>query len=404
MMQVMDVETSANRIPSLERILSLRPNSTIAGDLAGCYFTVGESEKALPLALAAWDKNKHPSMGMNLALILKDLGRHDESFKVVQEAYWINPNDDYIRLGYSEALLRKGFWRQAWPLYEHARPTQLGAALELELPSECKEWNGESLSEDHLLLVINEGGAGDRWNYARWLPELTKKGINWRFYPYSVFFNFFERVLPRQQLMIDGEKLKNPPTHWATTFSLPAKLDAVPTQIPPAIPFTAKPEIAERYKFQTFDGLPVVGLCFEAAEKFQGGRRVRSMTEGQAMRLATMTADRVHWISLQHGKKMPYPVQYVPFETWEDTAGLLSALDAIVTVDTGTFWLASAMGKEVYLLLPGNGDWKYGETPKCYWSPTVKYYRNDGLGFENAITSLISDIRQGKILTPKSTL
>ncbi len=218
-MQVMDAEQSAARIPALERILTFRPNSTIAADLAGCYFTVGDSEKALPLAKAAWNKNKHSSIGMNLALTLKDLGRHNESFRVVEEAYWINPSDDYIRLGYSEALLRKGFWKQAWPLYEHARPTQMGAALELELSQECREWHGEDLPDGHLLIVINEGGAGDRLNYPRWLPELTKRGVNWRFYPHSQLFSFFERVFPRDKLLADGEQLDSEPTHGSNSGS-----------------------------------------------------------------------------------------------------------------------------------------------------------------------------------------
>src|SRR5256886_4371731 len=49
---------------------------------------------------------------------------------------------------------------------------------------------GEPLQDGHVLLVINEGGTGDRISYARWLPELTKRGINWRFYPYDVLFPF----------------------------------------------------------------------------------------------------------------------------------------------------------------------------------------------------------------------
>jgi len=91
------------------------------------------------------------------------------------------------------------------------------------LPQNVQEWMGEKLPEGHVLLVINEGGTGDRISYARWLPELTKLGINWRFYPYGELFPFFERIFLGEKLVADGQDMQPNPTHWCTTFSLPAK-------------------------------------------------------------------------------------------------------------------------------------------------------------------------------------
>ena len=383
------------RIKELEGICQTRPTSAIVADLAGCYFTVEETEKALPLAEAAWKKNKHPLIGMNLALIYKDLGRHDESFKTVQEAYWLDPDDSYIRLGYGEALLKAGFWKQAWPIYDNARLTQQNAAYNLRLPASIREWNGESLPDGHVLLVINEGGSGDRLSYPRWLPELTKRGINWKFYPYNELFSFFERIFPRDQLVADGENLFPEPTHWCTTFSLPAKLNIGPNEIPPPLPIAATPETIEKYKFPRV-GLPIVGICYEAAEMFQGGRRVRSMTEGQAMRLVCMTGDKVQWVNLQHNKKMPYPVNNLSFETWEDTAGLIHNLDAVVTVDTGVMHLAGAMSKPMVVVLGGNSCWKFlRQGKKLPLYPSATFYRNNTRGFEEVVTEVTSAIRSG---------
>lgn len=395
-MQAMEKSFAKQRVGELEKICRLRPNSLNLADLAAVYFTLDQPEKALNLAEVSWAQNKNPSVGMNLSLIYKDLGMHDKALATVQESFWLNPDDPYIRMGYGEALLKAGFWEQAWSVYDNSRPTQLGAALYLGLPASIQEWDGSGLPEDHQLIVINEGGTGDRISYARWLHELTDRGINWKFYPFEELFSFFERVFPRDRLLADGDQMDPDPTHWVTTFSLPAKLKAMPGKIPPPLKFTASPEAIKKYELARKDDLPIVGLCYEAAELFQGGRRVRSMSEGQAMRLVCQTGDKVHWINLQHDKEMPYPVSNIPFKTWEDTAGLIHNLDAVVTVDTGTMHLAGALNKKMSVILSANSCWKFlREGKKLSLYPSATFYRNETHGVENAITALVADIRNG---------
>jgi hypothetical protein len=384
------------QIPELEQVCKLRPTSTMYANLAACYFTVDQPERALPLAQMAWEKNKRSDIGMNLALILKDLGRHDESFHVLEEAYWLNPDDFYIRLGYGEALLKAGHWKQAWPIYDNARPTQAGAAHDLRLPSGVREWNGGPLPEGHVLLVINEGGSGDRLSYARWLPELTKRGINWVFYPYDALYSFFARIFPAEKIIKDGTDILPAPTHWTTTFALPTKLNIGPNEVPPPLPFTALPEKIEKYKMSRPDDKPIVGICYAAAEAFQGDRKVRSLSEGQAMRLVCMTGADAHWINLQFEKPMPYPVTNLNFKTWEDTAGLIMNLDAVVTVDTGVMHLAGSLGKPMAVILSGNSCWKFlRKGKKLPMYPTATFYRNEGRGMEEAVTELTAAIRAG---------
>jgi len=230
-LNVLSKETAMAQLAMLEMVAKTRPTARVISELAAVYFTLDNPQAALPLAQAAWRMEKNAGYGMNLALILKDLGRHEESFAVVQQAYFLNPDDPYIQLGYGEALLKAGFWKEAWPIYDNARPTQLGAAWDLGLPDTIKEWDGSPLPTGHKLIVINEGGSGDRISYARWLPELTKLGINWVFYPYGALYSFFERIFPPEKLIKDGTECTPDPTHWCTTFSLPAKLNVSPTKI-----------------------------------------------------------------------------------------------------------------------------------------------------------------------------
>lgn len=381
-----------SRIKELEAMCATRPSSLMVADLAACYFTNDDPARALPLALMAWEKNRHAGIGMNLALILKDLGRHDEALKIMEEAFIINSDDPYLQLGYAEGMLKAGHWKAAWPLYDNARPTQQGAALELKLPAAVREWSGGPLPPSATLLVINEGGIGDRISYARYLPLLTRLGINWKFYPYAELFPFFERIFGRDKLIADGDHMN--PTHWTTTFSLPAKLNVGPTEVPTPLPLWATEDKVEKYAFLHDVPKPKIGICYKAAELFQGGRTVRSLSEGQAMRLVVMTAGLVNWVSLQFGERMPFPVANVAIDDWQDTAGLISNLDAVVTVDTGVMHLAGALGAKMHVLLAGNSCWKFlrsGKKLNLY--PRATFHRNPDHGFETAINSVIESIR-----------
>ena len=401
-MAVMSLEYAQNRIKELQKAAQTKHLDPISiADLGGCYFTLGMVEESLALTKRASQQFKDSGILMNLGLVYKDLGQHPESLHAIEESFWMNSTDPYIRLGYSEALLRAGFWKQAWPIYKHARPTQQGAHDDLQLPVSVKEWDGGSLPEGHLVIVINEGGTGDRISYARWLPELTKRGINWVFYPYNELFSFFERIFPRERLIKDGDTITA--THWTTTFSLPAVLNVGPTEIPKPLSFVALPEKIEKYKITKPDNLPVIGICYSAAEMYQGGRKVRSLTEGQAMRIVCMTGDRAHYVNLQYGQKMPHPVHNLHIEDWEDTAGLIANLDGVITVDTGVMHLAGAMGKPTALILSGNSCWKFlAKGDRTAWYPSVKLFRNNGRGFENAIDSLIPFVRDGKFFSSSS--
>lgn len=394
----MGLDVARKQLPGMKALAAVRPSMDVLANLAACYFTVGEPEIAAPLAKQSWDMDKDTmGTGLNYAMVLKDLGRHVESLQAIQEVYCNHPDDKYVQLAYGEALLKAGFWSQAWPIYDNARPTQRGAANHLTLPMNVIEWQDEILGPDDDLLVINEGGVGDRLNYPRWLAELTKRNINWKYFCYPELQSIYERVIPRERLVIEGNEIN--PKYWTTVFALPARLNASPTRIPPPLKYTPKPEMVERFKITRADKYPIVGICWRAAELFQGDRKVRSMGDGEMMRLVTATAHRVHYVNLQYQTRAPYPILTTNAETWEEYIGLISNLDAVISVDTGMAHLAGSMGKPLALVLSSNGCWKWGrENARFKWYPEARYYSNEGhgFGFDFSIDSLVGDVRDGK--------
>lgn len=394
---IITVEQARANLAQLEHFYRTRPTATNTTNLAAAYFTVGEVWRAIPLAKRAVEmKPKNSDAWLNLGMMLKDIGDHRGSADAIKVAYDLDPKHPYKRLAYTEAWLRQGLWKGTWALYDTARLTKEGAAQSVDLGLYVKMWDGkEEVGE---LLVLGEGGIGDRINYTRFLPELTRRGINWKFYGHGDLYPFYERLpwIPKGRLIDDGADIQ--PTHWTTVFSLMANFDISLDEVPAfPSPYTASPESVRKYAVMSApDTLPIVGVAWSAAECWQGGLKIRSLTDFQVARLICQTGDKAHYVNLQAGSKAGYPVTNIPFRTWEDTAGLIANLDAVVCVDTGTMWLAAAMGKEVHVLLSSNSDWKFLESGPCVWGSNIHLYRNGpGGGMEHAIDEFVAAVRRG---------
>jgi len=412
---MMTKELARQQLPLWRETMKRRPeNAEVVQNCGSCLFTLGETDEAMRCFLLAADiDHRSASIPMNYGMALKDMGRFSESAKQCFLAYTSDPDQacngaNYTTLGWAESLLRNGNWRDAWPIYNDAMyGTKEGARNLFQIPDEIPYWRGEPLDpEDHMLLVLGEGGTGDRINYCRWLPELDKRGIKWLHFPDNAppipgLLSLFQRV-PWLKNKFPEQGFKY--SHWTTSFALPAAFDATPTSIPryPS-QFVADPNLRERFIIKKPDDKPVYGLIWGANELFEGGMKFRSLLESQAMRLVLSTADLCHWVNCWKGDahgtnhRLGEPVLNPKFENWEETAALLAGMDGVVTTDNGAGWLAQALGLRCSVLLSGNSDWKYLRgTEKSYWSDTARLFRNDGQGFENAVTKCITALRNGE--------
>jgi hypothetical protein len=390
----MTVDQAKASVRQLETICKIRPTAENCIKLATCYFILNDSPAALALAQLAFSKNSNnTTIALNLGLIMKDLGDHEGAERAFKVAFELAEEDEYVRLAYSESLLRRGKWQEAWPIFEDTRSTKEAAALSIGLPLEVRMWNGKQKVEQ--LVVIDEGGVGDRITYCRWLPKLTELGIHWKFYPFPELRGFFERTSWCGPKRLVGVGSEVGASHWTTTYSLPANFSAKPEEVP-KLPEPFKPSSQSITKYTlSKKSLPVIGLCWQGDESRHGGRRVHSLTEGQAMRLVCKTDHLIEWVNLQYQHRMPNPIANVKFDTWEELAGLIANLDAVVSVETGPMCLADALGKPTFALLSSNSDWKFMETGGSPFYPNTTLIRNGpGGGLENAIDSAINFLTQ----------
>ena len=124
--------------------------------------------------------------------------------------------------------------------------------------------------------------------------------------------------------------------------------------------------------------------------------------------LAPLAAARdVVFVSLQKGgaaKEAQAPPTGMNLVDWSqeladfaDTAALISALDLVITIDTGVAHLAGAMGKMTWVLLPFVADWRWlMERNDSPWYPTMRLFRQPRLrDWEAVIQQIAKELRAG---------
>jgi hypothetical protein len=83
---------------------------------------------------------------------------------------------------------------------------------------------------------------------------------------------------------------------------------------------------------------------------------------------------------------------------FEDTAALVAQMDLVITVDTSVAHLAGAMGKPVWILLPGGAipDWRWQlERADSPWYGSARLYRQERLGeWGPVMAKLRADLEQ----------
>ncbi|MDR2756703.1 MAG: tetratricopeptide repeat protein [Planctomycetaceae bacterium] len=115
------------------------------------------------------------------------------------------------------------------------------------------------------------------------------------------------------------------------------------------------------------------------------------------------------WICLQHGSKQKEIEQYrrnislqvhlypeVFQYDLDEMAGLLAALDLVITPPGYMANLAGALGTKTWLILPAKADWRWNlSREKCLWYPTFRVYRQAiGQSWSELFATVGSDLEK----------
>lgn len=267
--------------------------------------------------------------------------------------------------------LQRGNWRDGWPGYElrykQKNPRQFGGHRTHPVP----KWDGSPT--DKPLLIWNEQGFGDAIMFARFFRFVRERAPNAFLEVQPQLYELFAHsgIAPSGLLFRLGRDLPDYELHCSLP-STAAVLGADEPMIAIDRPYLhADPMMVKNWQGK---GNYICGVWGPL-----GSARIGICTQGSFMSERPYTrdipADLFTPLHRRHGPLVSIG-QVGQFESFADTAAMISNLDLVITVDTAMAHLAGAMGVPTWLLLSFDPDWRWGlKGERTIWYPSVRIFR-----------------------------
>jgi tetratricopeptide (TPR) repeat protein len=386
-------------IALLERLLAHHPSATDALNMLGLVrarelgdFAGGEA--LLRRALAAEPANADAAA--NLGWVLAEGGRPDEGLALLDRVLARQPGDAEFRLMRAVIELKRGNYARGWQDYR----ARLESKLFVPRPFRFPDWRGESLA-GRRVLVFGEQGLGDEIMFASCLPDLLREAGSCVLDCAPRLAALFARSFPDARVF--GTAQDDPAPAWLDAAA------AVDVQVPIG-------DLPRRYRERREDFPAHHGyLCPDPDKVARYRRRLAALGQGPKIGLSwrggTKTSrrdlrcidlsalvpmlerSRAHWVSLQY---TPCGTEIAAFrdrtgiavhhwqeaiDDYDETAALVTAVDAVVSVCTAVVHLAGALGQPALVLVPVAAEWRYGAAGDGMpWYPSVQLFRQTRAG------------------------
>ncbi len=311
-------------------------------------------------------------------------------------------NPDYVIANYNkgETLLKLGHFQEGWKFYEKRIYRE-----EFGPRKFYKPLNTLDNLKGKRILVYAEQGLGDALHFLRYLILLKREGAYIIFecdkglHPLLEKLDYIDELLER----ISTEKRDIEYDYDIPLLSLANLYKTDLSNIPLEIPYIKADE--EKVKFWKEhvgnEGFKI-GIVW-------GGSPVHQNDKNRSVKLSQLSflfnIPNAKFFSLQKGipqlqlsdyALMVKDMDQIGIHSWADTAAIIENLDLVISVDTSVCHLAGAMGKEVWVLLPYNSDWRWllnrSDSP---WYPNMKLYRQKSLGdWKEVFDKLEADLKE----------
>jgi len=385
-------------------------SAELHNNLALCYSKMGKFEESIEYSIKALSYEENVVFRNNLALTCRLMGDLNWAKNVLHETLrdqpnaesWallcgcygqennlieaktcaikgleINPNHAglHVDLAYIHHLT--GNLKEAWEEYEYRKMCFPEIQQWLLRYSPEKEWTGQNLTNKRIVLY-SEQGLGDAIQFIRYVPLLEGATI--------IFHGNLalkELLAPYYDEFIDIEQEYSNYDYHASLISLPflTKKEGIKA------PYLTVNSI----NFEKYQDVFKVGLCwagspyhpndinrscylnkFENISKIDGlnlfslqkDTRVRQYKNGQIVDFS------------ENAQKTKIIDMSFHMNNFKETAEVIAGLDLVVSVDTSIVHLAGALGKETWVLIPYQPDWRWGINKEISeWYPSLKLFR-----------------------------
>lgn len=388
-------------------LASLNEAITLRGDYAEAFSNRGVVERdlgSLKESLSSCDEAIRLRPGYaeayaNRGNAVLDLGRIEEAVTAFDVALSLDPNLAEARWNKGIALLTAGDFERGWPLYEW-RWRKRGASAVPAFPQPL--WTGGPI-RGQTILLHSEQGYGDTIQFCRFATSLARLDAR-------VVFGVPRELIPAlrglegvAQWVSEGDPLPPFDTH-CPLLSLPAALRLTVSSVP-STPAYLRPQPERTSHWSQILGhkkAPRIGIAWS-------GRPTHKNDRNRSIALAKFRdalPGGAEYVSLQkdvqgedraalekHSSIRHFGERLRDFG---DTAALCALMDLVVCVDTSVAHLAGALGKETWVLLPSNADWRWlADRIDTPWYPSMRLYRQPNWGnWTAALAAVRTDLER----------
>ena len=381
---------------SYERALAIKPESLIVQvNQAATLQKVGCYDAALDLyAQVLLIKPDHVDAIANRGNVYFLLKRYDKAMECYSHAQAINPA--HVGANFNESLcqLLLGNFDIGWRKYEWRWQTKqlVRAKRKFQQPI----WLGYESLQGKTILLHAEQGLGDTIQFCRYAAWVQSLGAIVLLEVQATLKTLLSDLAGINAIYAQGETLPNFDFH-CPLLSIPLMHRTTASTIPVYSQYiVARDAPREKWKGRLASEKRKIGIvCSGSKSHVDDLQRSISLE-----RFVKALSEKGELFCLQKELR-PADLEFIGLHKdvhyfgnelldFSDTAGIVDAMDVIVTVDTSVAHLAAAMGKKVFILLPFSPDWRWLlERVDSPWYPTMRLFRQPTFGDWDAVLKQI---------------
>ena len=311
---------------------------------------------------------------VSLGFVLTAQGKVAEGIGALEEAIRRAPGNARAHWNLAVAALLAGDLPRGFALYEWRKRHDRFRRDFIDLPGPV--WDGGD-PNGREILVHAEQGLGDTVQFARYLPEIVRRGGRPLLACEPALVPFLSsiegaRIVPKSAPL---------PRHdvWIDQMSLPRVFGTTLTTIPaPDGYLTADKALTEAHRATLPPGLRI-GIAW-AGNKLHGNDRRR--TPPPEVFGPLLSIPGVHFVNLVPDRHLPGAAMPARALTdFAETAALISALDLTISVDTCVAHVAGALGRPAWVMLAHAPDWRWLlDRTDSPWYRSLRLFRQPAPG------------------------
>lgn len=319
---------------------------------------------------------KYPYVGLaynNYGSILRELGLPELSYGFFETAIKVDPDDKNFTFNLSVAHLLANDLKNGWELFE-GRWKFKGHENTL-LGWDKPRWEGQDLKGKRLLVTCEEGD-GDNIQFSRFTEYLTSLGCHVIHQTELGLTRLFTSSFPNSTVISNKDPAPEY-DYWTPILSIPRVLELHSYTDMPYVFGYITPSVTSITK-----GLSILGKKEKVRIGFCWNGRTKSFPFEKMLGLIKQNPE-FQWVNFQvicndDEKKILSELGVIDIalyvSDWEDTAGIMSHMDMMISIDTGLCHIAGGLGIPCLLLLDKfKTCWRWLlDREDTVWYPSVK--------------------------------